>query len=114
MSSLIGLSLAIAAGALLYLASPHRHWLRTTPRTPFAVAGVLVGTVALAAWIAALGPIAGAVALAASLMPVWIALPCLGTLARPDPAARAHPARDRAAPDRSAPHIDAAAFRSER
>jgi hypothetical protein len=54
------LALTILGCACLYLASPNQKWRsRPLPRTPFRAAGGLLLAAGLAAWIAALRPLAG-------------------------------------------------------
>lgn len=54
------LTLTIAGCVCLYLGSPHQKWLaRALPRRPVLVAGSLLLAAGLAAWIAALRPLAG-------------------------------------------------------
>ena len=56
----LALALTIAGCVCLYLASPNQKWLaRALPGRPVLVAGGLLLAAGLAAWIAALRPLAG-------------------------------------------------------
>jgi hypothetical protein len=56
----LALALTILGCACIYLASPNQKWRsRPLPRAPFWAAGSLLLAAGLAAWIAALRPLAG-------------------------------------------------------
>ena len=58
--TLLALALTIAGCVCLYFASPNQKWLaRALPGRPALVAGFLLLAAGLAAWIAALRPLAG-------------------------------------------------------
>lgn len=78
--SLIALLLSFVAAGLLYLASTHRRWGRAVPRRIFACVGAPMLVVALAVWVATLGPIAGVFAASTAVMLAWVALPYAGAL----------------------------------
>lgn len=60
MIAVLALALTIAGCACLYLASPNQRWLaQALPGRPVLVAGCLLLAAGLAAWIAALRPLAG-------------------------------------------------------
>lgn len=57
---ILALALTIAGCACLYSASPNQRWfMQAPPGKPLAVAGGLLLAAGLAAWIAALRPLAG-------------------------------------------------------
>lgn len=57
---IFALALTVVGCACVYLASPNQQWrARPLPRTPLWVASALLLTAGLAAWIAALRPLAG-------------------------------------------------------
>lgn len=60
MAAALALTLTVAGCVCLYLASPNQRWLaRALPGKPVLVAGCLLLAAGLAAWIAALRPLAG-------------------------------------------------------
>lgn len=60
MRAVLALALTILGCACIYLASPHQKWRsRPLPRTPLRAVGGLLLAAGLAAWVAALRPLAG-------------------------------------------------------
>lgn len=68
------LLLSLLAAGCGYLASPHRHW-QPGPVRYWKWAAVLLVAAGLAAWIAALGPVAGVFACVTTLMLGWMVMP---------------------------------------
>jgi hypothetical protein len=77
----LALTLTIAGCVCLYLASPNQKWLaQAPPGRPLLVAGGLLLAAGLAAWIAALRPLAGFFVTLHVAMVCLFAFPCIAAL----------------------------------
>ena len=80
---LLALALIILGCACLYLASPNQKWLaQALPGRPALVAGSLLIAAGVAAWIAALRPLAGFFVALHVAMVCLFAFPCSAALLR--------------------------------
>ena len=81
MVAILALTLTICGCACIYLASPNQKWcLRSLPRAPLRAASGLLLAASLAAWTAALQPLAGFFVTLHVAMVCLFAFPYIATL----------------------------------
>jgi len=73
--SLIALLFALSCGLCCYLASANGRWQWLLAKRQWAMAALVLGGIAMAAWVRVLGPVAGLCAWLTALMLAWAALP---------------------------------------